>query len=161
MGAFGVAGWEFFSRCMLPYGAQDMGPFEKISLGQIKKGWRLSKPDVMPEPVYDLFLRCWHFEPKQRPTIRNIVTALNDFINRPRCFDIVIDVKRTIPEHAKLNTKTTCIFMENKMSKIDAENYQKEKDRLSEPFEGASIIKRTSGWEQNHTIIEIHETEVH
>merc|ERR1711879_60449 len=85
----------------------------------------------------------------------------NDFINRPRCFDIVIDVKRTIPEHAKLNTKTTCIFMENKMSKIDAENYQKEKDRLSEPFEGASIIKRTSGWEQNHTIIEIHETEVH
>lgn len=50
----------------------------------INKGERLQQPETCPDYVYDIMLKCWDFNPNNRPTFRELLdtfTADADYVN--------------------------------------------------------------------------------
>ena len=39
----------------------------------IEEGGRLAKPDRCPEKVYIIMRQCWEYEPRSRPTFRDLL----------------------------------------------------------------------------------------
>eukprot|EP01118_Nematostelium_gracile_P008222 TRINITY_DN2724_c0_g1_i1.p1 TRINITY_DN2724_c0_g1~~TRINITY_DN2724_c0_g1_i1.p1 ORF type:complete len:145 (-),score=34.00 TRINITY_DN2724_c0_g1_i1:389-823(-) len=40
-------------------------------------GERMSKPVHCPDDIYDLMCECWHFNPKERPTMTDVLEKVN------------------------------------------------------------------------------------
>ncbi|KAI8510373.1 Tyrosine-protein kinase htk16 [Branchiostoma belcheri] len=72
--SYGVTLWEMFSYGQQPYG--DMTGAQVIQFIE-EEGKRLSKPDKCPEKVYQIMLRCWSYEPSQRPTFQMLNTIFS------------------------------------------------------------------------------------
>ena len=54
--------------------------------GHIAKGWRPSRPELVPDHYWDLIQKCWHQNPNERPTfaeiteiLKNDIYAINEF----------------------------------------------------------------------------------
>ncbi|RUS84382.1 hypothetical protein EGW08_007844 [Elysia chlorotica] len=62
--SYGVTLWEMFSYGAAPY--EEMTGVEVIKF--IEDGNRLGQPLKCPEVVYGTMLRCWSWEPAERPT---------------------------------------------------------------------------------------------
>lgn len=60
--AFGVCLWEMYTLGDLPY--RDI-PLHGL-LSHVISGYRLPKPDLAPDEVYQLMVSCWHGEPQAR-----------------------------------------------------------------------------------------------
>jgi hypothetical protein len=43
---------------------------------EVEHGYKLAKPDQCTDSIYQLMLSCWHNEPEQRPTMRDLAHAL-------------------------------------------------------------------------------------
>ena len=50
----------------------------------IEEGGRLAKPDRCPEKVYIIMRQCWEYEPRARPTFRDL---LQIFRREPEFFE--------------------------------------------------------------------------
>ena len=48
-------------------------------LEQVERGYRMPKPNLTPENVYELMLQCWHRSPDRRPTFHYLSTFFDDF----------------------------------------------------------------------------------
>lgn len=74
--SYGVLCWEIFSKGGTPYpGLSNTKAREKIDTG-----YRMPAPEGTPEEMYRLMLRCWEYEPDNRPhfdQIHAIVDNLN------------------------------------------------------------------------------------
>ena len=56
--------WELFSRGKVPYpGLNNEQVMEKVT-----NGYRMTKPQDCPDEVYDLMMKCWDKNPKNRPS---------------------------------------------------------------------------------------------
>lgn len=77
MYSFGVLVWEILS-----YGRK---PFEDIKnsvvINKIENGERLPLPEICPSNLYNLLLRCWSYEPNERPDIKQIKIFLLELLN--------------------------------------------------------------------------------
>ncbi|XP_060611443.2 tyrosine-protein kinase Fes/Fps [Anolis sagrei] len=62
--SFGILLWEAFSLGATPYPNMS----NQQTREAVEKGVRLNAPDRCPEEVYQLMLRCWEYEPQDRPT---------------------------------------------------------------------------------------------
>ena len=56
--SFGVTAWEIFTRGLTP----------NANIKQLNNNFRLNRPRHCPLAVFMLLLRCWHKDPKERPT---------------------------------------------------------------------------------------------
>ncbi|KAI6172761.1 Protein kinase domain-containing protein [Aphelenchoides besseyi] len=72
--AFGVTAIEFFG-VQEPYGI--LGAERIFSM--CKEGHRMERPASMPIYIYDVILRCWRFQPVDRPSFVEIVDRLQPF----------------------------------------------------------------------------------
>ncbi len=73
--SYGVLCWEIFSRGGTPY----QGMTNTRAREMLDSGYRMPAPDGCPEEIYQLMLRCWHYEPEDRPhfpEIHGIVDVL-------------------------------------------------------------------------------------
>ncbi|PAA86225.1 hypothetical protein BOX15_Mlig018085g1 [Macrostomum lignano] len=70
--SFGVLLWEIAT-----YGCS---PYPKVELTEVyqllESGYRMDKPPVCPDSVYQLMLRCWRWEPDQRPAFAELYASL-------------------------------------------------------------------------------------
>ncbi|XP_078343668.1 angiopoietin-1 receptor-like [Oculina patagonica] len=71
--AYGVLLWEIESGGLKPYAG--MSTTELIS--ELKKGYRLEKPDGCSEEMYQIMRSCWNPNPSARPTFEQIVIQLS------------------------------------------------------------------------------------
>ncbi|XP_066920050.1 tyrosine-protein kinase HTK16-like [Clytia hemisphaerica] len=71
--SYGVTLWEMFTFGELPYG--EMTGAEVISL--LEQGQRLERPEDCPQHTYSIMLRCWHIDPAQRPTFKELHTIFS------------------------------------------------------------------------------------
>ncbi|XP_064618280.1 tyrosine-protein kinase receptor UFO-like [Liolophura sinensis] len=74
--SYGVTVWEIFTLGKVPYPELENAQV----LPELEKGQRLSKPDTCPDAVYDLVLKCWLENPKERPTFVDIAKTIEDVL---------------------------------------------------------------------------------
>ena len=69
--SYGVTVWEMFSYGRPP--KYDLPTFSPSALYKLlSKGKRLSKPMECSTAVYDQILKCWEFQPQDRPTFKEL-----------------------------------------------------------------------------------------
>ncbi|XP_013419565.1 hepatocyte growth factor receptor-like [Lingula anatina] len=74
--SYGVLLWELFTRGKVPYpGVDGWDVLQFLNLGR-----RLDKPDYCPQHVYQLMLKCWSWEPEERPNFTPIVTQIEETV---------------------------------------------------------------------------------
>jgi serine/threonine protein kinase len=75
--AFGVLLWEIYSLGIVPYpGMNNVEAAEKVL-----EGYRLAKPASCPDAMYEIMMRCWKENPKERPTMEKIVVDVQAVYN--------------------------------------------------------------------------------
>eukprot|EP01117_Protostelium_nocturnum_P018984 TRINITY_DN8080_c1_g1_i1.p1 TRINITY_DN8080_c1_g1~~TRINITY_DN8080_c1_g1_i1.p1 ORF type:complete len:169 (-),score=75.27 TRINITY_DN8080_c1_g1_i1:33-539(-) len=71
--SYGVVMWEIFSMGRMPYGSWTN---EEVIKKVCEEGYRLPKPEKMPQEVYALAEQCWQFEAENRPSFKEIYESL-------------------------------------------------------------------------------------
>ncbi|XP_026153096.1 tyrosine-protein kinase Fer isoform X3 [Mastacembelus armatus] len=61
--SYGILLWETFSLGVCPY----PGMTNQQAREQVEKGYRMACPQRCPEDVYKVMLRCWQYNPEDRP----------------------------------------------------------------------------------------------
>lgn len=62
--SFGIVMMELFTYGEKPYGEWTT----QYTIFQLEKGYRLPKPDHMPNMLYEALFKCWDVDPMSRPT---------------------------------------------------------------------------------------------
>ncbi|XP_053320359.1 tyrosine-protein kinase Fes/Fps [Spea bombifrons] len=62
--SFGILLWEAFTLGAVPYTTMNNQETRKA----IDEGIRLPAPEMCPEDIYKLMLRCWEYDPRKRPS---------------------------------------------------------------------------------------------
>ncbi|KAF5305505.1 hypothetical protein FQA39_LY01596 [Lamprigera yunnana] len=71
--SYGILCWEIFSRGGTPYsGLSNSKAREKID-----SGYRMPAPENTPDEMYRLILRCWEYQPENRPNFEQIFTVVD------------------------------------------------------------------------------------
>lgn len=66
--SFGILLWEIYSFGRVPYpriALRDVVP-------RVEKGYKMDAPDGCAPVVYEVMKKCWHLDPNQRPTFRQL-----------------------------------------------------------------------------------------
>jgi serine/threonine protein kinase len=74
--SFGVVLWEIFSLAKVPYAG--LAVDDEFIL-RLENGYRMEKPELMPENISRLMTDCWKTEPHQRPTFSQLTESLGEF----------------------------------------------------------------------------------
>ncbi|NXU52847.1 BMX kinase, partial [Turnix velox] len=68
--AFGILMWEVFTLGKQPYELYDnMQVVEKVS-----QGYRLYRPQLVSDIIYQIMYNCWHEEPEKRPAFYQLLS---------------------------------------------------------------------------------------
>ena len=62
--SFGILLMETFTQGRRPY----PGIYNKELLAMIERGYRMSRPRNCPQEVYQVMMKCWNYNPADRPT---------------------------------------------------------------------------------------------
>ncbi|XP_071089652.1 uncharacterized protein [Haliotis cracherodii] len=81
--SFGVLMWELMTRGLLPF--QDIMD-EKLQ-DCILDGYRLGKPQMLTEDLYELMNSCWHVENEQRPSFVRIQQEISSSMTNSQSTD--------------------------------------------------------------------------
>jgi len=76
--AWEVLAWEIFSKGGTPY----QGMTNTRARELIDGGYRMPAPDGTPDEMYQLMLRCWQYEPEDRPHFNEIHATVELLYNR-------------------------------------------------------------------------------
>ncbi|KAK2573427.1 Fibroblast growth factor receptor [Acropora cervicornis] len=76
--SFGVVLFEIATIGGSPY--QNMEVLELID--KLESGYRMEKPDLVPDDVYALMLSCWDEDPNKRPTFVQLKTSLSQMAKK-------------------------------------------------------------------------------
>jgi len=76
--SFGVLCWEIFSRGGTPY----QGMTNTKAREMLDGGYRMPAPDGAPDEIYQLMLRCWQYEPEDRPHFNEIHSIIDLLYSR-------------------------------------------------------------------------------
>lgn len=78
--SYGVLAWEIFSKGGTPY----QGMTNTRARELIDSGYRMPAPEGTPDEMYQLMLRCWQYEPEDRPHFAEIHASVDLLYNRTR-----------------------------------------------------------------------------
>ncbi|KAI0986299.1 hypothetical protein GJ496_008641 [Pomphorhynchus laevis] len=58
-------------------------PYQGMStsevLENVQRGYRMRKPDMCPEIMYDIMLKCWNSNAERRPTFEFLYMFFDDY----------------------------------------------------------------------------------
>ncbi|XP_058811963.1 tyrosine-protein kinase Fer isoform X2 [Topomyia yanbarensis] len=74
--SYGILVWEIFSRGDTPYS----GLSNSRARERIDEGYRMPAPENTPPEMYRLMLKCWSYEPENRPHFDEIFTVVDALI---------------------------------------------------------------------------------
>jgi hypothetical protein len=67
-----------FSYGKLPY----PGMSNSEAAQKVLEGYRMNTPENCPVEMYDIMKRCWEKEADQRPTFKELMTMLNQLVQK-------------------------------------------------------------------------------
>ncbi|XP_033731062.1 tyrosine-protein kinase RYK-like [Pecten maximus] len=98
--SYGVLMWEVMSRgVLLPY--FDIENNEDIK-DHVINGYRLGKPDTVPDEMYILMMSCWDTNHSQRPAFVRIIERLIDILNPQEPSHRMYQNQEELPEYGNL-----------------------------------------------------------
>lgn len=71
--SYGILLWEIFSLGGTPYPGMVV---DSSFYNKIKSGYRMSKPELAPDDVYEMMMRCWNSEPEKRPSFQGLTDSV-------------------------------------------------------------------------------------
>ncbi|XP_014249043.1 proto-oncogene tyrosine-protein kinase ROS [Cimex lectularius] len=136
--AFGVLLWEIMSLGQQPYPARN----NLEVLYYVRNGGRLSQPTNSNVHMYDLMIKCWNFNPEERPTFKY-------------CLDVLEEILKNT-EDIPLNTSTltNCVVNKRRTEDIGPINSQGIPKYLELLYDSGD----SSGYEIPKSLCEISET---
>ncbi|CAC5371428.1 Tyrosine-protein kinase receptor Tie-1,Mast/stem cell growth factor receptor-related protein Kit,Platelet-derived growth factor receptor alpha,Vascular endothelial growth factor receptor 2,Mast/stem cell growth factor receptor kita,Vascular endothelial growth factor receptor 1,Vascular endothelial growth factor receptor 3 [Mytilus coruscus] len=72
--SFGIVMWEIFSLGETPY----PGLQSREVPGKLKKGYKMTKPELCDDAFYAVMLKCWHYDPKKRSGFEQLKEQMNN-----------------------------------------------------------------------------------
>ncbi|GAB6023673.1 hypothetical protein CHUAL_008436 [Chamberlinius hualienensis] len=76
--SFSILLWELFTLGANPYPGIEV---DDEFYHKLCNGYRMAKPSLAPNSIYNLMSQCWVHEPKMRPTFSQIITKLSEIMN--------------------------------------------------------------------------------
>ncbi|XP_055995032.1 tyrosine-protein kinase Fer [Sorex fumeus] len=70
--SFGILLWETFSLGVCPY----PGMTNQQAREQVERGYRMSAPQNCPDEIFKIMLRCWDYNPENRPKFMELQREL-------------------------------------------------------------------------------------
>lgn len=70
--SFGILMWEVFSFGGVPYPGMSNNEAREL----IENGYRLPSPANTPVIIYNLMLKCWSYDPSERPTFTKLILTI-------------------------------------------------------------------------------------
>ncbi|KAH8021338.1 hypothetical protein HPB51_015328 [Rhipicephalus microplus] len=74
--SYGVLLWELITRGVTPYPEVDNWDIVDF----LKQGRRMKQPCFCPDEMYAIMLKCWHDDPKKRPSFAKLVTDITNIL---------------------------------------------------------------------------------
>lgn len=75
--AFGVLMWEVYTLGRMPYERMNNNEIaDKVS-----SGYRLYRPQMASDKIYNVMSMCWHEKPEERPTFQQLVIVIQDLLD--------------------------------------------------------------------------------
>lgn len=83
MWSFGVLLWEVFTLGFDPYAERRV---DQVFIDQLLAGTLppLTRPTRAPATLYEIMVRCWRFEPLERPTFEELRDDIYRYVGRER-----------------------------------------------------------------------------
>ncbi|XP_068448927.1 platelet-derived growth factor receptor alpha isoform X2 [Clinocottus analis] len=75
--SYGILLWEIFSLGGTPYPGMTV---DSSFYNKIKSGYRMSKPELAPDDVYEMMMKCWNSEPEKRPTFLSLSDSVSSLL---------------------------------------------------------------------------------
>uniref|UniRef100_T1IIY4 Fibroblast growth factor receptor n=1 Tax=Strigamia maritima TaxID=126957 RepID=T1IIY4_STRMM len=75
--SFGVLLWEIMTLGGTPYPSTPV----KYLCNELKKGYRMEKPQQCPTDIYLVMRDCWKHHPHERPTFKELVEVLDNILS--------------------------------------------------------------------------------
>ncbi|XP_022794142.1 fibroblast growth factor receptor 4-like isoform X2 [Stylophora pistillata] len=76
--SFGVLLWELCTMGHIPYPGISNRELFKL----LKSGYRMDKPAICSDALYELMLDCWRADPEERPSFEQLVTRMEQMMTR-------------------------------------------------------------------------------
>lgn len=76
--AFGVLLWELATYGMSPYPGVELTEVYHL----LERQYRMDRPAGCPANVYELMMKCWQWDPKDRPTFQEIHNSLEHMFDK-------------------------------------------------------------------------------
>ncbi|KAI1702858.1 protein tyrosine kinase domain-containing protein [Ditylenchus destructor] len=73
--SYGILLYEIFTFGHTPY----PGMHNREVIEQLEQGYRMSRPQGCPEPIYEEMLKCWDRNSDKRPTFEYLYTFFDDY----------------------------------------------------------------------------------
>lgn len=74
----GVVLWEFFSLGKVPYTGMEAN---QNLYYKLRDGYRMEKPPLANQDLYDIMLHCWNAKPESRPLFKKLEQQLGSFLH--------------------------------------------------------------------------------
>ncbi|KAM9031059.1 cytoplasmic tyrosine-protein kinase BMX-like isoform 6-T6 [Sarcophilus harrisii] len=71
--AFGILMWEVFSLGKQPYELYD----NRQVVTKVSQGYRLYRPQLASDNIYQIMYSCWHELPEKRPTFHQLLSSID------------------------------------------------------------------------------------
>ncbi|XP_072470409.1 cytoplasmic tyrosine-protein kinase BMX isoform X2 [Notamacropus eugenii] len=71
--AFGILMWEVFSLGKQPYELYD----NREVVAKVSQGYRLYRPQLASDNIYQIMYSCWHELPEKRPTFHQLLSSID------------------------------------------------------------------------------------
>ncbi|XP_068956757.1 cytoplasmic tyrosine-protein kinase BMX isoform X4 [Petaurus breviceps papuanus] len=71
--AFGILMWEVFSLGKQPYELYD----NREVVTKVSQGYRLFRPQLASDNIYQIMYSCWHELPEKRPTFHQLLSSID------------------------------------------------------------------------------------
>ena len=112
----------------------------------------------MPDPLYDLLLRCWHIEKSKRPDMTTVANAIDNMIYNAGQFDISDKfLNQRVHENAGVDDQRIKVVFEKKQFSTREADEQITERSMTRPFNRASIVKRNKKSKTRVQIVNIHD----
>jgi len=106
---------------------------------KIKSGYRMSKPELAPDDVYEMMMRCWNSEPEKRPSFQGLTDSVAALL--PSSYKKVSPPPPSTPEvYSPSAVSVTCYAFSNNRITLNNTNKVLSLQQITNIWQNVAVI---------------------